>query len=123
MRERFCYTPDSMAAIASLEPVRVGVPLPMEKIADFCRKWQVIEFALFGSVLRDDFRADSDVDVLVTFHNAARPSLFDLGGMALELEDILHRRVDLLERRGLEQNDNPYLRPEILRTARVIYAR
>lgn len=112
-----------MVAIASLEPARVGVPLPMDRIAEFCRKWNVIEFALFGSVLRDDFRPESDVDVLVTFHTTARPSLFDLGGMALELEGLLQRRVDLLERRGLEQSDNPYLRPEILRTARVIYAR
>lgn len=112
-----------MAAIASFEPVRVAIDLPMEAIADFCRQWHVIEFALFGSVLRDDFRPDSDVDVLVSFHKDASPSLFDLGGMAVDLEKMLGRRVDLLERRGLEQSDNPYLRPEILRTARVVYAR
>jgi predicted nucleotidyltransferase len=109
--------------IPSLAPARVRLQLPMERIAEFCRRRQVIEFALFGSVLRDDFRPDSDVDVLVTFDPAAHPTLLDIASMALELEKIFGRSVDLLERGGVEQMQNPYRRPEILRTARVIYAR
>ena len=112
-----------MAPIASLEPARVGVALPMDQIAEFCRRWAVIEFALFGSVLRNDFGPDSDVDVLVTFDPQAKPTLLTLGGMLNELEAMFGRRVDLLERRGVEQMPNPYRRPEILRTARVVYAR
>ena len=53
-----------------LEVNKISIPikLPMQQIAEFCQRWQVIEFALFGSVLRDDFRPDSDVDVMVQFH-------------------------------------------------------
>ncbi|MBI5901953.1 MAG: nucleotidyltransferase domain-containing protein [Deltaproteobacteria bacterium] len=57
---------------------KAHIDIPKEKIAEFCKKWQVREFALFGSVLRDDFRPDSDIDVLVTFDEEARHSLFDL---------------------------------------------
>ena len=117
-----CYTA-GMAPIASLAPARVGIELPMDAIAEFCRRWQVIEFALFGSVLREDFGPESDVDVLVTFDPKATPSLLTLGRMLNELEGLFGRRVDLLERRGVEQMPNPFRRPEILRTARVVYAR
>ena len=112
-----------MSPIASLAPAQVRIALPMAPIADFCRRHDVIEFALFGSVLRDDFRDDSDVDVLVTFDSKARPTLLTLGAMALELESIFGRKVDLLERRGVEEMSNPYRRPQILGSARVIYAR
>ncbi|MGB7160820.1 MAG: nucleotidyltransferase domain-containing protein [Tepidisphaeraceae bacterium] len=109
--------------IASLEPVKVQIPLPMARIEEFCRKRHVIEFALFGSVLRDDFRPDSDVDVLITFEPGVGVTLVDLGSISLELELMLGRRVDVLERQGVEEMRNPFLRPEILRSARVIYAR
>ncbi len=95
----------------------------MDAIGEFSERWQVIEFALFGSVLTKDFGPESDVDVLVTFDPSAKPTLLTLGGMVNELETLFGRRVDLLERRGVEQMPNPYRRPEILRTARVIYAR
>ncbi len=109
--------------IASLAPATAQIPLPMERLEEFCRRRRVIEFALFGSVLREDFRADSDVDVLVMFEPGVRVTLLDLGAMSLELEQVLGRPVDVLERRGVEEMRNPYLRPEILRSARVIYAR
>ncbi|WP_420127302.1 nucleotidyltransferase family protein [Longimicrobium sp.] len=96
--------------------------LPYEQIAQFCRKWNVSEFALFGSVLRDDFRADSDVDVLVTFRPESRVSLFDFPGMQDELEAIFGRRVDLLTRRGVEESRNPYRKKSILDSAEVVYA-
>lgn len=52
--------------------------LPMEKIANFCQRWQITELALFGSVLRDDFLSNSDIDVMVQFHPDAHPTLFTL---------------------------------------------
>lgn len=97
--------------------------LPYEQIAEFCRKWNVTEFALFGSVLRDDFRPDSDVDVLVSFPSyEATPSLFDHVEMQDELVEIFGRPVDLLTRGGVEDSRNPLRKRAILETARVVYA-
>ena len=96
--------------------------LPDEKIAEFCRKWNITEFALFGSVLRDDFRPDSDVDVLVTFAPDSRVSLFAFPEMQDELQAIFGRPVDLLTRAGIEESRNPYRKKSILESARVVYA-
>jgi predicted nucleotidyltransferase len=97
--------------------------LPDEKIAEFCRKWNVTEFALFGSVLRDDFRPDSDVDVLVSFRSyETTPSLFDHVDMQDELAEIFGRRVDLVSKRGVEKSENRFRRKAILDSARVVYA-
>jgi predicted nucleotidyltransferase len=92
--------------------------IPRKKISEFCRRWGVVEFSLFGSALRADFRPDSDVDVLVTFSRDAQISLFDLVQMKLDLEKIFHRPVDIIEKDALE---NPFRKREILRTAQVIY--
>jgi predicted nucleotidyltransferase len=100
-----------------------NITLPHNEIAEFCRKWNVSEFALFGSVLRDDFRLDSDVDVLVSFPSyEATPSLFDHVEMQDELVEMFGRPVDLLTRGGVEDSRNPIRRQAILETARVIYA-
>jgi predicted nucleotidyltransferase len=95
------------------------IQVPMAAIEDFCRRWQVKELALFGSVLREDFNAESDIDVLVTFAPDNRRSLFDLVDMQDELAALLRRKVDLVTRGGLR---NPYRRHEILTTRRVVYA-
>ncbi len=89
-----------------------------DKIDELCRKWKVVEMALFGSVLRDDFRADSDVDVLVTFAPDAPWSLWDLVEMHDDLRDAFGREVDLVEQRSLV---NPFRRRSILRSKQVIY--
>lgn len=96
--------------------------LPQEKIKAFCRKWQITQLALFGSAIRDDFRPDSDVDVLVTFDPDARWTLLDHVDMQDELGAILERDVDLVSRRGIEQSQNHIRRREILNSARMIYA-
>ena len=97
--------------------------LPHEQIAEFCRKWNVTEFALFGSVLRDDFRADSDVDVLVTFASPElAPSLFEHVDMEDELEQIFGRSVDLVSKKAVERSENPFRRKAILESAQVVYA-
>ena len=93
--------------------------IPRKKITEFCQRWKVAEFSLFGSILREDFRPGSDVDVLVTFFPEAHISLFDLVQMKLELEKIFHRPVDVVEKEALE---NPFRKREILRTAQVVYA-
>lgn len=96
---------------------RLGVT--PEQISALCNRWRITEFALFGSILREDFRPDSDIDVLVTFAPNDGWSLFDLMNLQRELEAIVGRPVDLLEKRDLK---NPFRRSEILRTHQVIYA-
>lgn len=98
------------------------VDFPEDEIADFCHRWKITEFALFGSVLRDDFRPDSDIDVLVTFAPGATWSLFDHVDMEDELETILGRKVDLVSRRGIERSRNPFRKRAILESARVLHA-
>jgi len=97
------------------------IPIDREKLADFCRRWKITEFALFGSVLREDFRPDSDVDVLVTFAPDAEWSLFDDVDMEEELSVIFGRKVDLVSRRAVERSDNWIRRKAILSTAEPIY--
>jgi hypothetical protein len=89
------------------------------QIAAFCQRWKIIEFALFGSVLRDDFRPDSDIDVLVTLAPDHGWNLFDWVDMQQELEAMFKRKVDLVDKQGLK---NPYRRAEILKTHQVMYA-
>ena len=94
---------------------------PYKQIEAYCHRWKITELTVFGSVLREDFREDSDVDVLVTFAEDARWSLFDLVTMQDERKDILGREVDLMTRKGVEQSHNPIRREAILRSARPIY--
>jgi hypothetical protein len=95
------------------------VEVSEEAIASFCDHWKITEFALFGSILRDDFRPDSDVDVLVSFAPDAKWSLWDIVAMKEELETLFGREVDLVQKDGLR---NPFRRYEILSTKQVIYA-
>lgn len=99
--------------------IRHNLDISMPQIGEFCRKWKVREFSLFGSVLRQDFSPDSDVDVLVSFHPEAHWDLLDLVKMREELMAMFHRDVDLVEKEGLR---NPFRRHNILRTREVIYA-
>ncbi len=96
--------------------------LSQEELDLFCRRWAIIDLALFGSVLRDDFGPESDIDVLVTFDPQANWSLLDHVQMEIELSALLGREVDLLSRRAVERSQNPLRRREILDTAQTIYA-
>lgn len=98
-----------------------NVHIPDSQIADFCRRWLISELALFGSVLRDDFDPDSDLDILVTFAPGADWSLLDHLRMEQELADLVGRKVDLLSKRAVEQSHNWMRRREILTTAEVVY--
>ena len=86
----------------------INIAIPQERIVDFCRKWCITELALFGSVLREDFRPDSDVDVLVEFEPGTRVGL-RFFGMERELSEILGTKVDL--------NTPGFLSDEILKDA------
>lgn len=99
----------------------MNIEIPHDRIAEFCRKWKIREFALFGSVLRDDFRPESDVDVLVTFDQDTGWSWRDRDRMEEELKEIFGREVDMVERRRVEQNRNYILRKHVLRSARPVY--
>ena len=104
-----------------LQSKKTPIGIPRNRIAAFCKRWQVTELALFGSVLRDDFGPESDVDVLAGFGEAARHTLFDLDDMELELKEIFGREVDLVSRRGVEASSNYLRRNNILQSAWVIY--
>jgi predicted nucleotidyltransferase len=99
-----------------------GFAYPQKELVDFCQRWKVAEVALFGAVLRDDFRPDSGVDVLVTFAAEGRWSHFDLINMQNELEQIFEHKVELVERSALEQSPNSIRRKHILNHTDVIYA-
>ena len=97
---------------------KVHVKIPQEKIAAFCKRHHIRKLSVFGSVLRDDFRADSDVDVLVEFDPAHIPGLIRLAGMEFELGEILGRQVDIRTAQDLSR----YFRQEVLNSAEVQYA-
>lgn len=92
-----------------------------ESIAEFCERWQVREIAVFGSVLRDDFGRESDIDVLVEFEPDGVPGLRFVS-MESELSRLLGRPVDVLTRSAIERSPNHIRRREILESAAVIYA-
>ena len=102
--------------------MNIQIPIPQQEVVAYCRRWQITELALFGSVLREDFTQDSDVDVLVRFHPRAGHSLFDLGRMEEELSGILGRPVDLVERTAVERSRNYPRRRAVLQAAQVIHA-
>lgn len=101
---------------------KINIDLPKDKIAEFCKKWKIREFSIFGSVMREDFRPDSDIDVLVDFKPDSGHTLFDLVSMIDELKNIFGRDVDLLTRKAVERSRNYIRRKEILSSAEVVYA-
>lgn len=100
---------------------RHGITLPMDGIAEFCRRWRIREFAVFGSFLRQDFGPQSDLDFLYTFTDDVHWTLFDLVTMDEELAAILGRDVDLVSRSAVERSENHIRRRQILSTAEPIY--
>ena len=101
--------------------VALAIELPQDALEAFCKKWRIRDLAVFGSALRDDFGPDSDVDVLVTFAEDARWSLWDVIAAEQELAEVLGRPVDLVERSTVERSENWIRKNSILSTARVVY--
>ena len=107
MRPKNGLSPEVVARIA----------LDETTLAAFCDRWRVASLELFGSVVRDDFRPDSDVDVLVSFQLDANWGLLDHAAMEDELATLFGRPVDLLTRRAVERSTNPIRRASILESA------
>jgi len=103
--------------VATIEPLPIDIP--MTEISALCQHYSVQELSLFGSILRDDFRGDSDVDMLVLFEPEARIGLLAFGALGRELSDAFGRRVGLVSKRGL----HPAIRRNVLDSARVIYGK
>jgi len=96
----------------------IAIEIDKDKLRDFCRRWKITEFALFGSAVRpEEFGPDSDVDVLVTFSDASRWTLLHMVTMKEELEALFRRDVDLLTRDGVERSLNRFRRDSILNSA------
>ena len=108
-------------ATSTVTRTKTRVAIPKKRLAEFCRRWKISELAFFGSVLRDDFRPNSDIDLLVSFSPKAKISLFDLVRMQNELKEIFGREVDLVERRAIEKSENYIRRKNILSNTKVIY--
>jgi len=100
-----------------------NVDVPDQAIEAFCRKWKITRIEAFGSALRDDFGPESDVDLLVSFEEAAHHSLKDLVSMEREIAEIIGRSVDLVERKGVEASKNYIRRKSILESAKPLYER
>ncbi len=97
------------------------IEIPQDEIADFCRRWKITELALFGSVLREDFGPESDIDVLVQFAPDHRWSLFDHVEMEEELTAIFGQRTLLANQRAIEDSHNPFRKKRILESAEMVY--
>lgn len=98
--------------------IHTAIPLPYDEIRSFCERHHIVRLWLFGSVLHGNFNADSDVDVLVEFLPGVRYSLLDLGGMWVELREMIGREVDLKTPLDLSR----YFRDQVVREARTLYA-
>ncbi len=96
----------------------IGVDLPPQLIAEFCRRHRIRRLSLFGSVLRPDFRSDSDVDVLVELEPGHRVGLIGFAGIEQELSELIGRKVDLRTAGDL----SPYFRDDVVRNAVVQFA-
>jgi len=100
----------------------IGIEVSKERIAAFCRQNHIRSLSFFGSVLRDDFRPDSDVDVMVEFEPGQEPGLMEIVAMEMELSEILGHKVDLVERQSVEKSENYIRRRHILHSLETIYS-
>lgn len=102
--------------------MRKEIPVPKERLDEFCRRWKISELRVFGSALREDLRPDSDLDLLVDFAPDADWTLLDHVAMEEELSGILGRKVDLVSRHAIERSSNWIRRKAILETAEPYFA-
>ena len=102
-----------------------GIDLGSDAMREFCKKWKIKELSVFGSILRDDFRPDSDIDFLADFEECPQVDeydLFDVIHMRDELARIVGRKVDLVDRDVIENSSNRFIKREVLATAEHVYA-
>ncbi|MGK7942900.1 MAG: nucleotidyltransferase family protein [Microcystaceae cyanobacterium] len=98
---------------------RLGISLT--QLTDFCQQWEIQEMALFGSILRDDFHKDSDIDFLISFKPSVPQGLLTLSKIKSQLETLLDYKVDIAIKDSISNSDNWIRRQEILKTAQTIY--
>ena len=91
-------------------------------LAAFCERWKIARLEGFGSILREDFGPQSDVDVLYSFEEGAEWTLFEVMAMEEELEQLFHRKVDFVSRRAIEEHANRFIKQEVLARAVELYA-
>ena len=103
------------------EEVRARLGITDNELVEFCQRWQITELSLFGSVLRDDFRPDSYVDLLVKYAPNVHRRLADHTRMEEELAEILGKKVDLCSKLGVENSRNWIIRNNILGSAEIVY--
>ncbi|MFM8879960.1 MAG: nucleotidyltransferase family protein [Verrucomicrobiota bacterium] len=95
-----------------------SIEIPSEAIAEFCRRKHITKLSLFGSILRDDFGPESDVDFLVEFEPGMTPGLIDIAGMEIELSELIGRKADLRTAQDLSR----YFRDKVVKDAHLQYA-
>ena len=97
------------------------IDIPMDKLVELCKRWKIVELSLFGSVLRDDFTAESDVDVMIVLADDVTISSFDVWlAIRDELSELFdHREIDLVERKRII---NPFIRHHAITNRQVLYA-
>jgi len=115
---RFPHDPWLESIIREALEMSPRIEIDTQRVAEFCKKNSIVRLSFFGSVLRDDFRPDSDVDVLVVFEPGCEPGLIGLAEMELELSEILGRQADLRTPEDLSR----YFREKVVATAEVLYA-
>ena len=101
--------------------MEIQTAIPTKRIQEFCQRWNIVRLELFGSAIRDDFRPDSDIDLLVEYDPAFHRTLSDMERMQREIEAIFERQVDLVVRETIENSPNPYKRDNILNHTYTIY--
>ena len=101
---------------------RHGIQLDSPEVLAFCRTWKISRLEVFGSILREDFRPDSDVDFVVDFEDDAEWDLAELEQIRQGLSEIVHRDADVLTRRTLARTDNWLLRRNVLAQLETVYA-
>ncbi len=102
-----------------------GIDFESEAIRDFCKKWKIKELCVFGSILRDDFRPDSDADILADFEQCPEVdeyNLFDDIHMREELSELVGQNVDLVDRSAIVSTSNRFVRKQLMSTAERVYA-
>lgn len=98
------------------------LPLAPKQLADFCNRYQILELALFGSILRDDFSPESDIDFLVTYAPDKRWQAWGDLPEQDEMETLLGRKIDWITRKSVEASANPFFRRVVLNEAEILYA-
>ncbi len=116
-------TPTNSNLSQTMIALRPNLTVDRQQLRELCDRWQITQLELFGSVLRDDFRPDSDIDLLVTWDDRSRWTLLDFAQMHEDFAQLFDHPVDLASKRAIEQSDNPLRRAAILQSTQLLYCK